>query len=63
MRIENEVAGATVALGEGGHGLIGMRERVSLYGGTFFAPVPARAAAFRFTPAFRGEVVGDGSRW
>jgi signal transduction histidine kinase len=34
LRIENDDSMAPAVPGEGGHGLIGMRERVSLYGGT-----------------------------
>jgi signal transduction histidine kinase len=36
VEVENRVTGATSA-GPGGHGLLGMRERISLYGGDFSA--------------------------
>lgn len=37
VEIENPLAGGQPPSGSGGHGLLGMRERVSLYGGTFDA--------------------------
>ena len=37
LEVENPLADGQPAIGGGGHGLLGMRERVSLYGGAFHA--------------------------
>jgi signal transduction histidine kinase len=46
LEIVDDGAGATLPTASGGHGLVGMRERVALYGGRFEA---ARGAAGGFT--------------
>ena len=37
LEIRDDGAGAAAAVGSGGHGLVGMKERVALYGGKFDA--------------------------
>ena len=50
LRVTDDGRGTAVNGHEGGHGLVGMRERVALFGGDFFAgPVPDGGFAVRAT--------------